>query len=154
MWLLGPSRVTNRSGAGWDPYRYLQSSAEIDVDLKKVRFYSYGARTHLEVGNVQILNFVCKVSSDPAISTLRSVYASWHACMINRVASAIVFCSCDAVDHGASANGCTDRRTRTRRPVKQLHRSILRTTTLSFLEKSLRIVCCRSISGHHICIIC
>uniref|UniRef100_K3WPM9 MAGE domain-containing protein n=1 Tax=Globisporangium ultimum (strain ATCC 200006 / CBS 805.95 / DAOM BR144) TaxID=431595 RepID=K3WPM9_GLOUD len=40
---------------------YLQSSSEIDADLKKVRFYTYGARTHLEVGKVQILNFVCKL---------------------------------------------------------------------------------------------
>ncbi|TMW68800.1 hypothetical protein Poli38472_006268 [Pythium oligandrum] len=40
---------------------YLNSSSELDGDLKKVRFYSYGARTHLEVGKLQILNFVCKL---------------------------------------------------------------------------------------------
>lgn len=41
--------------------RYLQAVSELDVDLKKVKFYVYGPRTFLEVGKVQILNFVCKV---------------------------------------------------------------------------------------------
>lgn len=41
--------------------RYLQATSEIDADLKKIKFYAYGARALLEVGKVQILNFVCKV---------------------------------------------------------------------------------------------
>lgn len=41
--------------------RYLQAVSELDVDLKKVKFYAYGPRTFLEVSKVQILNFVCKV---------------------------------------------------------------------------------------------
>jgi hypothetical protein len=40
---------------------YLTSTSEVDAELKKVKYYSYGARTLLEVGKVQILNFVCKV---------------------------------------------------------------------------------------------
>ncbi|TYZ62553.1 hypothetical protein PybrP1_009673 [[Pythium] brassicae (nom. inval.)] len=41
---------------------YLHATSEIDADLKKIKFYAYGARALLEVGKVQILNFVCKVS--------------------------------------------------------------------------------------------
>lgn len=41
--------------------RYLLSTTEIDNDSKKIKFYTYGARTYKEVGKPQILNFVCKV---------------------------------------------------------------------------------------------
>ncbi|KAJ0399030.1 hypothetical protein P43SY_006901 [Pythium insidiosum] len=40
--------------------RYLSSTTELDADLKKIKFLSFGPRTHLEIGKVQILNFVCK----------------------------------------------------------------------------------------------
>ncbi|KAG3253254.1 hypothetical protein PI124_g2156 [Phytophthora idaei] len=40
---------------------YLDSTSELDVDLKKIKFYQYGPRTFLEVSKVQILNFVCKL---------------------------------------------------------------------------------------------
>ncbi|KAG6977198.1 hypothetical protein JG688_00000604 [Phytophthora aleatoria] len=42
---------------------YLDSTSELDVDLKKIKFYQYGPRTFLEVSKVQILNFVCKVGT-------------------------------------------------------------------------------------------
>lgn len=40
---------------------YLDATSELDADLKKVKHYAYGARTYMEVGKVQILNFVCKL---------------------------------------------------------------------------------------------
>ncbi|GLD94895.1 hypothetical protein PINS_up003520 [Pythium insidiosum] len=40
---------------------YLSSTTELDADLKKIKFLSYGPRTYLEIGKVQILNFVCKL---------------------------------------------------------------------------------------------
>lgn len=43
--------------------RYLLATSEIDNDSKKVKLYTYGARTYKEVGKPQILNFVCKVPS-------------------------------------------------------------------------------------------
>jgi hypothetical protein len=43
--------------------RYLLSTTEIDNDSKKIKFYTFGARTYKEVGKLQILNFVCKVPS-------------------------------------------------------------------------------------------
>jgi hypothetical protein len=45
--------------------RYLHSEMEIDADAKKIKYYSSGPRAILEVGKVQILNFVCKVSPSP-----------------------------------------------------------------------------------------
>ncbi|KAG7397362.1 Melanoma-associated antigen F1 [Phytophthora boehmeriae] len=40
---------------------YLDATSELDPDLKKVKYYAYGPRTLMEVGKVQILNFVCKL---------------------------------------------------------------------------------------------
>ncbi|CAI5730696.1 unnamed protein product [Peronospora farinosa] len=40
---------------------YLDATSELDSDLKKIKYYQYGPRTFLEVGKVQILNFVCKL---------------------------------------------------------------------------------------------
>ncbi|ETL42279.1 hypothetical protein F441_07029 [Phytophthora nicotianae CJ01A1] len=40
---------------------YLDATSELDVDLKKIKYYQYGPRTFLEVSKVQILNFVCKL---------------------------------------------------------------------------------------------
>ncbi|RLN59064.1 hypothetical protein BBJ29_003106 [Phytophthora kernoviae] len=40
---------------------YLDATSELDQDLKKIKYYAYGPRTFLEVGKVQILNFVCKL---------------------------------------------------------------------------------------------
>ncbi|KAG7387210.1 Melanoma-associated antigen F1 [Phytophthora pseudosyringae] len=40
---------------------YLDATSELDVDLKKIKYYQYGARTFLEVSKAQILNFVCKL---------------------------------------------------------------------------------------------
>ncbi|OQS05625.1 hypothetical protein THRCLA_02273 [Thraustotheca clavata] len=40
---------------------YLTSDSEIDGDGKRVKFYTYGARTYAEVGKVQILTFMCKL---------------------------------------------------------------------------------------------
>ncbi|KAG6609317.1 U6 snRNA phosphodiesterase [Phytophthora cinnamomi] len=40
---------------------YLDATSELDPDLKKIKHYKYGPRTLMEVGKVQILNFVCKL---------------------------------------------------------------------------------------------
>ncbi|KAE9359851.1 hypothetical protein PF008_g2075 [Phytophthora fragariae] len=40
---------------------YLDATSELDADLKKIKYYQYGPRTLMEVGKVQILNFVCKL---------------------------------------------------------------------------------------------
>ncbi|KAH7479298.1 hypothetical protein PRIC1_009154 [Phytophthora ramorum] len=40
---------------------YLDATSELDADLKKIKYYKYGPRTFMEVGKVQILNFVCKL---------------------------------------------------------------------------------------------